>query len=72
VDLLLVAGAEHGRLLVVDEHEAHPVLVAAQALHDPVDAVPGQPEDGVHAPVGQPLDEQPGRDLVHANLQRGR
>jgi hypothetical protein len=40
------------------------VLVAAQALHDPVDAVPGQPEHGVHAPVGQPLDEQLGRDLV--------
>jgi hypothetical protein len=65
----VAGGHERGRLLVVDEHEPDLVLVAAQALHDPVDAVPGQPEHGVHAPVGQPLDEQLGRDLVHANLQ---
>src|SRR4029453_13534708 len=36
----------------------------AEAFHDPVDAVPGQAEHGVHAPVGQPLDQQLRCDLL--------
>jgi hypothetical protein len=50
---------------MVDEHEPDPVGVAAQALHDPVDAVAGEAEHGVHPPVGQPLDQQLGCDLLH-------
>jgi len=50
-------GHERGGFLVVDEHEADLVLIPPQGLHDPVDAVPGQPEDGVNAPVSQPLDQ---------------
>jgi hypothetical protein len=65
----VAAGHERGRLLVVNEHEPHLVLVAAQPLHDPVDAVAGQAEDGVHSPVGQSFDQQLGRDFVHADLQ---
>ena len=35
------------------------------AFDDPVDAVAGQPEDGVDAPVDQPLDQQLRRDHSH-------
>ena len=56
---------ERGGLLVVDQHELHPVLMAAEALHDPVDAVARDPEDGVHAPVCEPLDQSLGCDLCH-------
>ena len=52
----VAGGHEGGGLLVVDEDEADSVL-SPQTLHDPVDAVAGQPEDGVDAPIGQPLDE---------------
>jgi hypothetical protein len=38
-------------LLVTDQDEPYPVLLPAQALHDPVDAVAGQAEHGVDAPV---------------------
>ena len=48
---------EGGGLLVMDQEEADLVLVPAQRFHDPVDPVPGQAEDGVDAPVGQPLDQ---------------
>ena len=54
---------ERGGLLVVHQHEPDPVLVPAQRLHDPVDAVAGQAEDGVDPPVDQPLDQRLGRDL---------
>ncbi len=47
--------------LVVDQHKVDLVGLAPQALHDPVDAVPGQPEDGVHPPRDEPLDQ--GLDL---------
>jgi hypothetical protein len=67
----VAGGHERGRLLVVDEYEPDLVLVAAQPLHDPVDPVAGQAEHGVHTPLGQPLDQQFGRDLVHADPQDG-
>jgi hypothetical protein len=38
------------------QHELDPVLVAPEALHNAVDAVPREAENGVHAPVGEPLD----------------
>ena len=37
----------------------------AQALHDAVDAVAGQPEHGVDAPLGQPPDQNLGSNLSH-------
>lgn len=58
-------GHERGGFLVLHEDEADPVLVAAQPLHDPVDAIAGDPEDGVDPPVDEPLNEQLGRDLLH-------
>ena len=45
----VAGGHEGGGLLVVDEHEADLVRVASQALHEAVDPVAGQPEDGVDA-----------------------
>jgi hypothetical protein len=56
---------ERGGLLVVDQHELDPVLVPAEAFHDAVDAVAREPEDGVHTPVGEPLDQSLGCDLCH-------
>jgi hypothetical protein len=61
----VAARHEGGGLFVLDEHEADAVLVPTQPFHDPVDAVPRQPEHGIHAPVDEPLDEQFGRDLLH-------
>jgi hypothetical protein len=42
---------------VVHEDEADLVLMPPEAFHDPVDAVPRQPEYGVNAPLSQPLDQ---------------
>ena len=50
---------------MVHQHELHPVLMSAQALHQAVDAVAGEAEDGVNAPVGETLDECFGCDLAH-------
>lgn len=61
-------GHEGGGLLVVDEDEADLVPVAAQALHDPVDAVAGQSEDGVDAPGDETFDEQLGSNFPHGPL----
>ena len=61
-----IAGGHEGRrFLVVDQEEADPILVAPEPLHDPVDAVAGEPEHGVHPPVDQPLHHQFGCDLRH-------
>ncbi len=57
---------EGGRLLVVDEHEAHPVLLAPQPLHYPVYPVSRKPEDGIDTPVRQSLDEYFCSYLGHA------
>ncbi len=56
---------ERRRFLVVHQHEPDPVLVPAQALHEPVDAISRQAEHGVHAPVRQALDECLRCDLTH-------
>jgi SAM-dependent methyltransferase len=58
----------------MDQHEADLVLMAAQSLHDPVDAVAREAEHGVHTPVDQPFHQQIGRDLLHERLlsRRGR
>ena len=40
-----------------------------QPLHDPVDAVAGQPEDRVDLPVDQPFRERVGCDLCHRCLR---
>jgi hypothetical protein len=58
-------GHECGGLLVVDEDEPDLVLVPPQALHDPVDAVAGNPEHGIDAPFGQPPDQCLRNDLSH-------
>ena len=56
---------ERGRLFVMDQHELDPVLMTAEAFHDAVDAVARKAEDGVHAPVSEPLDQSLGCDLCH-------
>ena len=50
---------------MVHEDEADPVLVAAQPLHDSVDAVTGKAEDHVDAPVDEAFDQQLRGDLGH-------
>ncbi|HSK35353.1 MAG TPA: hypothetical protein VLA80_01305, partial [Actinomycetota bacterium] len=52
----------------MDEHEADPVLVAAQPLHDPVDAVAGQAEHRIDAPLNQPFGQALADDLRHGSL----
>ena len=47
----VAAGHERRRLLVAHLDEADRVLALAQRLHDAVDAVAGQAEDDLHAPV---------------------
>ena len=41
------------------------VLMAPEALHDPVDAVTGETEDRVDPPVDEPSDHGLGRDSLH-------
>src|SRR5262249_41603715 len=53
----VAAGHEGGRLLVAGLDEADLVLALAQGLHDSVDAVPRQPEDDLHAPLDQAVDQ---------------
>ena len=65
----VAAGHEGGRLLVVDEDETDPGMVAAQGLHDPVDAIAGQPEDHVDIPVHQCLDQNVRGCLRHVVLR---
>ena len=54
---------------MMDEHEPDPVLVAPEPFHDAVDAVAGQAEDGVDAPVRQSLDEHFRRDCRSCRLR---
>jgi hypothetical protein len=56
-------------LFVVHEDEVDLVLVPPQPFHDPVDAVAGQAEDRVDAPVHEPLDERLGCYLSHRCLR---
>lgn len=44
------------------------IPMAAQPLHDPVDAVTGQPEHRVHPPVDQSFDQGLRCDTYHAAL----
>src|SRR5689334_24404998 len=41
-----------------------PVVPLAQRIHEPVDAVPGQAEDGVEAPLDEPVDQDVGGGAV--------
>jgi hypothetical protein len=50
---------------VLHEDPADLVAVPAEAFHQAVDAVAGQPEDGVHAPLDQPLGQALADDLLH-------
>ncbi len=59
---------ERGRFLVANLDEADLLLVRAQGLHDPVDAVAGQAEHDVHAPLDQGLDQHVSCGLGHGNL----
>ena len=54
---------------MVDEDEADPLLIATQALHEPVDAVTGKTEDRVYPPVSESFDEHFGCDLGHWKLR---
>jgi hypothetical protein len=61
----VAAGHEGGGLLVLDEQEPDAVLVTAQPFHDPVDAVAGQPEHDLNAPVLQNLNQNVSSRLSH-------
>src|SRR5439155_9612606 len=66
--LRITTGHERRRLLVADLDEADLVPALAQRLHDAVDAVAGQAEDDLDAPVQQGLDEHVrGGGLRHAS-----
>ena len=62
------AGHERGGFFVVHEHKRDLVLMAAQRFEEPVDAVAGQPVDGVDAPVDEPRDKRFRSDLLHRVL----
>jgi hypothetical protein len=51
---------------VADVGVPQTVATRAQRVHHAVDAVAGQPEDGVHAPRHEALDEQVGGGVSHA------
>lgn len=71
-ELGATAGGEGGRRLVPHLDEADAVPRLARGLHDPVDAVAGQPEDHLHTPVNQPLDQHIRRRLGHDTPLLGR
>ena len=59
------AGHEGRRLLVPHLDEADLVLALAQRLHDAVDAVAGEAEDHLHAPVHDRFDENVAASVCH-------
>src|SRR4030095_6435509 len=67
-ELRVAAGHQGGRFLVPDLHEADLVVSDAQRLHDAVDAVAGQPEDHVDAPVVDRVDQYTGCGICHGAL----
>ena len=64
----VAARHERGGLLVAHLDEADQLLAFPQRLDDAVDAVPGQPEDGVHPPVDQVLHQNVAPGLRHRAL----
>ena len=62
--LRVAGGHERRGLLVVDQDERDLVPVTAEPFHDPVDAVAGEPEDGVDPPMDQSFDQQFRSDLL--------
>src|SRR3954463_2710718 len=52
-ELGIAAGHQRRRFLVAHLYEADAVLALSQRLHDAVDAVARQPEDGIAAPFEQ-------------------
>src|SRR5207248_7134311 len=64
----------HGRhrtdLFVAHVDVADPVVPSAERFHEAVDAVARKAEDGVHAPLAEPLDEQVRSGLGHLVLRR--
>ena len=67
-ELGVAAGHERGRFLVAHLDEADLVLALAQRLHDPVDAVAGQAEDDLDAPVDAGFDQNVRRGIRHYTL----
>ena len=63
----------HGRhrtdLFVAHVDVADPVVARAERLHEAVDPVARKAEDGVHAPLAEPLDEQVRSGLGHLVLR---
>ncbi len=64
----IAAGGEGGGFLVAHLDELDLVLVRAQRLEDAVDAVAGEAEDRLDAPVDQPLDQQVGHGFRHRTV----
>jgi hypothetical protein len=56
---------ERRRFLVTHLDEPDAILPRTQRFHDAVDTVAGKPEDDVHAPVVDRVDEDVGRRLRH-------
>ena len=67
-ELGVAAGHEGGGLLVAHLDEADLVLALAQGLHDAVDAVAGQAEDDIDAPVVNRVDENVGGSRGHCAI----
>jgi hypothetical protein len=67
-ELRIAHRRQRRRLLVPHLHEADLVLPGAQRLHDAVDAVARQAEDGVDAPGDEGVDEQVCGGLGHDAL----
>jgi hypothetical protein len=52
-ELGIAAGHQGRRLLMTHLHEADAVLALSQRLHDAVNAIAWQPEDGIDTPLEQ-------------------
>jgi len=64
-ELGVTARHEGGGLFVADLYEADLVLARAQRLHDAVDAVAGQAEHNIHAPIDKRFDQDVGGGFGH-------
>ena len=66
-EFCISAGHECGRFLVAHLNETDFILSRAQRLDDPVNAVAGQPEDHIDAPIDEHVDQQ-----ICASFSHGR
>jgi hypothetical protein len=62
----VTARHERRRFLVPDLNETDLVLPLPQRLHDPVDPIPGKPENDLDTPVDERVDEDLRRAVRHA------